>query len=469
MSGPKGAEYELERRRREELARQAEEERRRREEERRRKEEERRREEERQRKEALVHIGSIKNSLKGMIPGVETMRSRAFYMSSYQDVSATLKGMDALLERLSEESKPWTNLSLPAVKQKEKELERVAADVTRQISFYRKEYEAWEAQLSDKLNEQVAEIFSTIAAEQQQKKESVKKETEEDLQKQESLRQQAEEWQVRLAEYASSVPAQSAAGMEVQRVSRAFENLVEKGDFGGAAAYFGMQKKSLEKLVDAQKKETEQFMGAFTEQRIRYESVCDLAGVEPRQFQPETDYTPEMIQWMKEESIRIESEYLQEQEQQMIQDAIRDVMEEMGYTVLANKETVRRNGSQMKESVFSFDEGTGINVIERNGQITMEVVGLDTSDREPDEEEMDFMEEKMESFCDTYKKAEELLKQRGIVVAKRIQMLPPSREYAQILNVNDYETKTQNISMIQSRSRNTRAGRATEARRRNID
>ena len=83
----------------------------------------------------------------------------------------------------------------------------------------------------------------------------------------------------------------------------------------------------------------------------------------------------------------------------------------------------------------------------------MEVVGLDTSTRMPEEAEQDYLEEEMVSFCSAHKEIEEKLKERGIVLKDRIQLNPPSKEYAKILNVTGYERKTDNISMIQERSR----------------
>jgi hypothetical protein len=92
-------------------------------------------------------------------------------------------------------------------------------------------------------------------------------------------------------------------------------------------------------------------------------------------------------------------------------------------------------------------------VTQAGGQITMEVVGVDTSDRIPTEEESVYLENEMVSFCAVHQQVEELLKERGIVLAERIQKNPPSRVYAQILNINDYEQKQAHISMIQSVNR----------------
>ena len=90
----------------------------------------------------------------------------------------------------------------------------------------------------------------------------------------------------------------------------------------------------------------------------------------------------------------------------------------------------------------------------------MEIVGLDTSTRMPDETEEDYLEEEMVTFCAAHKEIEEKLKVRGIVLKNRIQMNKPSREYARILNITAYDQKSNNISMIQERKRDRKSASA---------
>jgi len=44
----------------------------------------------------------------------------------------------------------------------------------------------------------------------------------------------------------------------------------------------------------------------------------------------------------------------------------------------------------------------------------------------------------MEQFCGDFKEIEKRLLAKGVVLADRISLLPPSAEYAQIINTTDY-------------------------------
>ena len=71
----------------------------------------------------------------------------------------------------------------------------------------------------------------------------------------------------------------------------------------------------------------------------------------------------------------------------------------------------------------------------------MEVGGLSHGDRLPDANEAQQLTEDMDAFCCEFKVFEAKLKEKGVLVGERIQLLPPSFEYAQIINVDDYELR----------------------------
>ena len=45
----------------------------------------------------------------------------------------------------------------------------------------------------------------------------------------------------------------------------------------------------------------------------------------------------------------------------------------------------------------------------------------------------------MSEFCGDFQEIEKRLKEKGVILANRISMLPPVEEYAQIINISDYE------------------------------
>ena len=69
----------------------------------------------------------------------------------------------------------------------------------------------------------------------------------------------------------------------------------------------------------------------------------------------------------------------------------------------------------------------------------MELGGIDTSDRLPDTNESAALCDAMENFCTDFKEIEKRLASKGVILADRISLLPPSIEYAQIINTNDYK------------------------------
>ena len=59
-------------------------------------------------------------------------------------------------------------------------------------------------------------------------------------------------------------------------------------------------------------------------------------------------------------------------------------------------------------------------------------------DRLPEKEEADLLTEEMEQFCSEFAVFEKKLEQLGVLVGKRIALMPPSPEVASLINVEDY-------------------------------
>lgn len=148
--------------------------------------------------------------------------------------------------------------------------------------------------------------------------------------------------------------------------------------------------------------------------------------------------------------------------QEMVQDyvsrCIDEVMEEMGYVLSGKREVTKRSGRHFKNELFSYSEGCAISVTtSEDGQIAMELGGLDVADREPDAKEQAYLAGKMEQFCHDFSEFERRLWEKGVVPKRHLSMLPPSGAYAQIINTEEFEmTKTLPLLEI---SRNNRKGR----------
>lgn len=145
------------------------------------------------------------------------------------------------------------------------------------------------------------------------------------------------------------------------------------------------------------------------------------------------------IEALKTEIKRIKDTVDADDEQAYISDCLDEVMEEMGYTVIGSREVTKKNGKRFRNELYTYGEGTAVNVTySSDGKIAMELGGIDATDRLPDSHETAVLCESMENFCEDFKEIEKRLLAKGVVLADRISLLPPSAEYAQIINTADY-------------------------------
>lgn len=145
------------------------------------------------------------------------------------------------------------------------------------------------------------------------------------------------------------------------------------------------------------------------------------------------------IEVLNAEIKRIKETVDADDEQAYISDCLDEVMEEMGYTVIGSREVTKKNGKHFRNELYTYGEGTVVNVTySSDGRIAMELGGIDATDRLPDSHETAVLCESMENFCQDFKEIEKRLLAKGVVLADRISLLPPSAEYAQIINTTDY-------------------------------
>jgi len=187
----------------------------------------------------------------------------------------------------------------------------------------------------------------------------------------------------------------------------------------------------------------------FNELVVKYEALCETLSI-PYISHTFNIKTKEFL----EESVKeIEKQIAANAENAYIADAINEVMEEMGYTILGSKSVQKNNGRRFKSELFSFDDGIAVNVIySSDGKITMELGGLDNEDRTPSSAETSDLCGHMSRFCNDYAEIEKLLEQKGVVLSDRISMLPPDAQYAQIINMSDYST-SQDVEVLSVKRR----------------
>lgn len=164
-------------------------------------------------------------------------------------------------------------------------------------------------------------------------------------------------------------------------------------------------------------------------------------------------FSMDSLNFLRHEVAELESQSAKIEEQQYISESLDQVMRDMGYNVVGSREVVKKSGRKFRNELYHFYEGSVVNVTyAANGQISMELGGVDTCDREPSEEESSVLCDEMVEFCDEFPKIERRLKEKGVVLMNRISMLPPAEEYAQIINVSDFNM-TDKVDVLETASK----------------
>lgn len=212
------------------------------------------------------------------------------------------------------------------------------------------------------------------------------------------------------------------------------------------------------KLFRAQKEEENKLRAELLE---RYTVVCQLANIEANSNIASFD-----VEKIEEEIARVELLAVKQREQEYISDCVEEVLTEMGYEFLGSREVKKKSGKRFRNELFSFDEGTAVNVtFSSDGQIAMELGGIAHEDRLPNDDETRELTEDMETFCGEFAEIERKLREKGVVVGSRIAMSPPSAEYAAIINVDDYELET-NKQIVEMATRKKKKRTAAKNMRR---
>lgn len=201
-------------------------------------------------------------------------------------------------------------------------------------------------------------------------------------------------------------------------------------------------------------KECQAYHAAYAAQGEEYERKCFIYESNARKLGIAIEHIPFSSDAIAVLDARIKEteEVIQHQDEQAyISRCVDEAMQEMGYSVVGNREVVRRNGKRFHNELYLFDEGTAVDVIySSDGQITMELGGIGTDDRIPTAAESASLASDMRTFCDDYYEIEKRLRKKGIIT-KRISILPPEEQYAQIINVSDY-TMSADVAEYEAKS-----------------
>ncbi|MBP5274233.1 MAG: hypothetical protein ILO36_04785 [Abditibacteriota bacterium] len=211
-------------------------------------------------------------------------------------------------------------------------------------------------------------------------------------------------------------------------------------------------------------KEALEYAGLLEEYRglvYEYAALAERCGAERKAF----SCTREGVRALKKEKEALFAELQKEYEREYVARAVNEVFEEMGYSSVGSRSVTKKNGSRFTGKLYQLEGGTAVDVtFSEDGQISMELGGLDTVDRGPDAAEQQELAGDMESFCGDYRKIAERLAEKGIDI-NLLKELPPQPAYATIINLSDYEHTENAVLKKKQRAR----GAARKDRKRTLD
>ena len=177
----------------------------------------------------------------------------------------------------------------------------------------------------------------------------------------------------------------------------------------------------------------------YKELKIKHEVLCSISDVS---YQP-IKFSDSSLENLNQEISWLESKIAEDEEKAYIQKSIDEVMSDMGYDVIGHRDVTKKSGKHFRNELYSYEDGTAVNVtFSDDGDIAMELCGLDDTDRLPETSEANQLCDCMESFCKDFTEIEKRLKVKGVVLKRRLHMLPPDVEHAQIINVSEYESES---------------------------
>lgn len=213
--------------------------------------------------------------------------------------------------------------------------------------------------------------------------------------------------------------------------------------------YYAMTVLPYIKRCKAYEEQIKEYGEEFDELVSRHRYYSECLGMPVISF----TFSMDSLNSLRHEVAELESLSAKIEEQQYISESLDQVMRDMGYNVVGSREVVKKSGRKFRNELYHFSEGSVVNVTyTANGQISMELGGVDTCDREPSEEESSVLCDEMVEFCDEFPEIERRLKEKGVVLMNRISMLPPAEEYAQIINVSDFNM-TEKVDVLETASK----------------
>ena len=162
---------------------------------------------------------------------------------------------------------------------------------------------------------------------------------------------------------------------------------------------------------------------------LSYQSLCKLLEV-----QQNPQFTSK--EQLKEEVERLNKAHIEKQEVDYIVRSVNEVMEKLGYDILATDYMVKKK-QNVHHHMYEFGFEQAVNVfVSDNGSILFEVSGIGEGQTEMTSLEKLKVTEAMEAFCSHYVEIKEELKQKGIHLTNE-NLFPAHERYARKIDLRN--------------------------------
>lgn len=385
-------------------------------------------------KNALNEIKQIKYNLQVPLSNIEELQRRTGEGTDYiQKTQVIIETINDIIEQNSQTSR---NLGLERLSEQRINVEKVLLDAKNQLSMLTKQSVQLNDALRDNIDGGIDRAFSYSFEDISDKHFLL--ESTLDISDIETI--------LNNLSFIEDLPKEF-----IMEINRAREKLIQIKNDDFLRNFKEITVKPLAKRCKKFMQDYQSFGKKYEELYSKYHSLCEIAQVSFKEY----FFSIENIHNLEQEIKELQTMILKEREEAYISDSIDDVMIEMGYNLIGRRDVTKKSGKHFKDELYMFSQGTAVNVrYDSEGKITMELGGIDTMDRIPTDNEFDKLCNKMENFCDDFEEIENRLRLKGITCKNRISILPPEREYAQIINTADYNMSVKVDSIAIERKQN---------------
>jgi|GEM_PF-6784265 len=233
-----------------------------------------------------------------------------------------------------------------------------------------------------------------------------------------------------------------------------FDHAYKKSQIDLRMSTFQMNRSKYIDVLDRLSRER----AAHEELLLQYQSLCGLLGLAENPLFSTIE--PQNKEALKAEVERLDQEYAEKQETAYIVQSVHEVMENLGYDILATDYMVRKK-QNVHHHIYELGFEQAVNVfVSDNGSILFEVTGIGEGQSEMTSLEKLKVTEAMDAFCTNYVEIRDELKKKGIHL-KNESLSPADERYARkvdISNKNMVKQRSQ-TSAAASRKRNQSAPR----------